>query len=222
MKYIIANWKANKNQEEAENWVREFADLLKNDQETSRKIKSKEIEVIIAPGFHLLKTVKDLLPPEISLSAQDVSFYERGSYTGEVPASTLSDLVKYTILGHSERRKYFHETANIIDQKADLAKNNDIEPILCLRNNKDLIPNNVFYVAYEPVEAIGSGNNTSLDEVLATKKLFPFNSGSKFFYGGSVDENNIQDYLKSDEINGFLVGTASNRAETFYKMCALL
>src|SRR3989344_4204205 len=117
MKYIIANWKANKNIEEAEKWVNEFSALLKNNKELLKKIQAKSLKIIIAPSFHLLSKVKELLPENIFLVAQDLSFYNRGSYTGEVPSSTLVGLVEYAILGHSERRKYFKETNNVVDQK---------------------------------------------------------------------------------------------------------
>ncbi len=222
MRYIIANWKANKNIEEAEKWVNEFSALLKNDKELLKKIQAKSLEIIIAPSFHLLNRVKELIPENIFLAAQDLSFYNRGSYTGEVPASTLTGLVDYAILGHSERRKYFKETNNVVDQKIALALENDIEPILCVRGREDLIPKGVMIVAYEPEWAIGTGKNAELKEVLEMKKLLPLNRDSKFLYGGSVDENSIRDYLNSDGIDGFLVGGASNNPESFYKMATLI
>ncbi len=222
MKYIIANWKANKNLKESEKWIQEFLGLLKKDKNLQNKIENKSLNIIIAPSFHLLQKVKELLPRGLFLASQDLSFYNRGSYTGEVPASTLVGLVDYAILGHSERRKYFKETNNILDQKVALALENDIEPILCVRGRDDLIPKGVMIVAYEPEWAIGTGKNADLDMVLEMKKSLPLNKDSSFLYGGSVDENSIKEYLDSVEIDGFLVGGASNNPESFYKMATLI
>ena len=222
MKYIIANWKANKNIEEAEKWVNEFSALLKNNKELLKKIQAKSLKIIIAPSFHLLSKVKELLPENIFLAAQDLSFYNRGSYTGEVPASTLVGLVEYAILGHSERRKYFKETNNVVDQKVVLALENDIEPILCVRGPQDLIPKGAQIIAYEPEASIGTGENAKLVDVLEMKKKLSLNRDSAFLYGGSVDENSIKDYLKSDGIGGFLIGGASNNPVSFYKMATLI
>ncbi len=222
MKYIIANWKANKNLEEAESWINEFAGFLQKDKELQQKIKEKYLRVVVAPSYHSLKKIKELLSPEIAVASQDVSFYERGSYTGEVPASTLVGLVEYVIVGHSERRKYFKETNNVVDQKIALALDNDIEPILCVRGKEDLIPKGTLIVAYEPEWAIGTGKSADLTNILEMKKTLPLNEGSKFLYGGSVDEESIKEYLESSEIDGFLVGSASNNPQNFYKMASQL
>lgn len=222
MRYIIANWKANKNIQEAEIWVKEFSTLLKKDKQLLRKIDERTLKIIIAPSFHLLYRVKELLPKNIFLASQDLSFYNSGSYTGEVPAFTLASLIEYVVLGHSERRKYFKETNNVVDQKVALALENDIQPILCVRGAQDLILKGVEIVAYEPESAIGTGQNEKLEDILEMKKLLPLNKNSTFIYGGSVNEKTIKDYLDSSEIDGFLVGGASNNPMSFYKMATLI
>ena len=65
------------------------------------------------------------------------------------------------------------------------------------------------FVAYEPVAAIGTGQNESLDKVLEMKKKMTLPAGCIFIYGGSVNEKNVHEYLVSDEIDGFLIGKAS-------------
>lgn len=223
MRYIVANWKAHKNLAETQDWIETFIGLLKKDAKTSAKLRDKKITIIICPSHHLIYPTKQQLKeiPNLFIGAQDVSFFEKGSYTGEVPAQNIRELVDFVILGHSERRKYFKETNNVIDQKTILALEHGLKPIVCARNPQDLVPQGVEFVAYEPVFAIGTGENESLDEVLRMKRSLHLDPSTKFLYGGSVDEKNITSYASS-EIGGFLVGTASKDPHAFYKMTTLL
>ena len=155
------------------------------------------------------------------LVGKNISEFGEGSYTGEVPARSLTGMVDYTIIGHSERRKYFNESNEIIKKKIDLAKKYNIEPILCVRDKKDFSSPAVKYIAYEPPHSIGTGNNESLENILMVKKGLNLSSEITFLYGGSVNQTNIKSYLSSEEIKGFLVGTASNNPVDFYNLIAL-
>lgn len=217
MKFIIANWKANKNLEEVKYWLDNF---LKND---FSKIVGKT-EIIICPPFPFIPFLKEKVKnyPFIKIGAQDLSYFEEGAYTGEVTAKTLFGIINYVILGHSERRKYFKETEKILFKKFTLAKKYQIEVIFCIKGIEDHFPQEVKFIAYEPVEAIsegsGFGNNQSLEKILTIKKNLKLNHDCKFIYGGSVNEENSKYYLTNNQIDGVLVGGASLNPKRFYQI----
>ncbi len=210
MKYIIGNWKAYKNDREALDWVMAFQkyDLT--------KFKDK-VEIIICPPFPLLPIVKQALTEtsQIKLASQDISFFHAGSYTGEVSAHTLKGMVDYCLIGHSERRKYLHETDDMLSQKALNAQDFDITPIYCIRMPADRIPDKVKFVAYEPTAAIGTGANEDVSTVLKIKQELS-KKPEVFIYGGSVTLSNASQYLQENEIDGVLPGGASLKPDVFY------
>lgn len=217
MKYLIANWKSHKNIQEVSEWLKTFNSLILENQEVQAAMKNREITVIIcppAPFLALLNEQKKDMPYE--LGAQDVSSCPQGSYTGEIAAQTLIGLVSYAIIGHSERKQYFGEDEVSITAKTALCSEASITPIVCTRGESDFIPKEVKIVAYEPVEAIGSGKNATYDDVIAMKEKLQLPEGCAYLYGGSVDPENCTDYLKKPGIDGFLVGTASLDAEDFF------
>lgn len=207
MKYIIANWKAHKSIEEGEHWLNTFLNNYSV---------RPNITVIICPPFPLLYPLSKKIHPvqNLFLGAQDVSEFEEGAYTGEVPAKVLLGLVKFCIVAHSERRKYNHETNENITKKIKLLKKYNIQPILCI-SKKEEINADAHFIAYEPLEAIGSGKNTDAREVEQTKETFDLNADTEFIYGGSVNEKNASSYFKTSAVNGLLVGTASLDAVEF-------
>ena len=108
MKYFVANWKANKNLTETTEWLKYFKDNFQP---------SDNITIILCPPFPLIYFTKEFLKStngNIYLGSQDLSFFEKGSYTGEITAFTLAGLVDYSIIGHHERRKYFKENDKIL------------------------------------------------------------------------------------------------------------
>ena len=111
-KLLVANWKANKTVEEAQQWVETFlqAERLDNRQ------------YVVCPTFPLLPFILDLTEENVDVGVQDLSPFGAGAYTGEVAAYNLQMLgVKYAILGHSERRRYFQETSTHVAQKVEQA-----------------------------------------------------------------------------------------------------
>lgn len=211
MKYFVANWKTNKNLNEAFIWVDRF---LKNN------LKLIKDQVIICPPYPLIYPLKEKLSgfKNIFFGSQDISAKPVGSFTGEVTGHTLKNLVSYVIIGHSERRKYFSENDEILKQKLSQTLDNGLEPIYCLRGTDDFVPDRVNFIAYEPISAIGSGKNETVANVLIVREKLNLKPGTKFLYGGSVNNNNAADYLNSDKIDGFLIGGASLDPQLFFEI----
>lgn len=215
---VILNNKSNLNKEE----------FLKY-QEELRKIKSP-YELVLCPT-HLNINLFNL--DNISLGCQNVSNTNDGAYTGEISARSLKSLeVKYSIVGHSERRANQKETDKDINEKIKRLLENDITPILCVGETKeerdnnqveekirkqidlaleDISPSDMekIIIAYEPIWSIGTGDIPKLEDIIQTnnyiREILPYN---KVIYGGSANENNI-DEIKSEEIDGYLLGGLS-------------
>ena len=215
-KYLIANWKSNKNLAEAMLW---------SEQCSSLQFDSEQTLVIVAPPSPLVEPVRSALPITMALAVQDLSPFPAGSYTGAVAARTVADLVSYAILGHSERRRYFGETHQTVAQKVTQAVAAGITPVVCVDQEyisqqaaaieTELLSKCV--VAYEPLAAIGTGNNVSVDTVEAAAQEIKAAFGTvPVLYGGSVTPENVGEYLLVTD--GVLVGGASLDAEKFAKL----
>lgn len=220
MKYFIANWKSHKTLAEGAEWITTFQDLLKNDTKIISNLQDNKISIIICPPFYLLPSLKEILAdyPNYSLGAQNISPFPEGSYTGEIATHLIKDMIKFSIIGHSERRKYFHENDAMMGLKAEVALNEGITPILCIRSEHDQIPAAVKLIAYEPVEAIGTGKNATIEEVLEMKKKLALSEDISFIYGGSVDPENSKEYITTEGIDGLLIGTASLDPSKFFSI----
>ncbi len=220
MKYLIANWKAQTTLFEIVKWIENFKEQISNDPKLQQKLTSNELKIIICPPFPFILYVKTHFQDieGVEVGAQDVSVFKEGKYTGEVTAKALKDITNYSIVAHSERRDHFQETEQEIEHKISLCDQYNITPILCVRNAIDTVYSSVRIVAFEPVEAIGTGENADVDYVLEMKKKINLPEGTAYLYGGSADSKNINNYLKTGEIDGFLVGTASLDPQEFYAM----
>lgn len=215
-KFIIANWKSNKTIVEAKNWL-ESVRLFDFD--------SDYLKVVVAPPSVFLPTARESLPASINVAAQDISSFASGSYTGAVSARNLEGLVSHVIVGHSERRRYFGETSQDVAQKAEQAIAFGITPIVCvdeseIQSQAAAIVSQILnkcIVAYEPVSAIGTGNNVPVDKVTSVSAQIRESFGSvPIIYGGSVDETNVSEYLLV--CDGVLVGGASLDVDQFGKL----
>ncbi|MBW6394979.1 MAG: triose-phosphate isomerase [Thermus sp.] len=173
---VAGNWKMHKVPSEARVWLTELKRLLP----------PLESEVAVLPAFPMLPVAKEVLSgTQVAYGAQDVSPHQEGAYTGEVSARMLSDLgCRYTIVGHSERRRYHHETDAVVAEKAKRLLEEGITPILCVgeplevRERGEAVPYTLaqlrgsleglnppgpeaLVIAYEPVWAIGTGRNAT-------------------------------------------------------------
>jgi triosephosphate isomerase len=177
-KIIAGNWKMNKTQAEARTLVQ---DLL---QEIGR---FDEAEIVLCPPFTALVAVSELLNDvsNVRLGAQNMHEAASGAYTGEISAGMLRELyVRYVIIGHSERRQYFHETNQTVNRKTKAALAAELRPIVCIGETlperesnkwKSVLETQLvegfagfgdkeladIIIAYEPIWAIGTGKTAT-------------------------------------------------------------
>lgn len=176
---IAGNWKMNNNIEESLNLIQKLVESSMND----------NVDVLVCPPLTALYVVKEALNgSKIKLGAQNMHYEKSGAYTGEVSATMLKDIgVDFCLIGHSERRKYFNETDDMVNKKLKASIDYGIKPILCVGESlaerekgieKTIIKNqlvNAFkdikeedaskiVVAYEPIWAIGTGKTASSDQ----------------------------------------------------------
>lgn len=236
---IVANWKMNPVSK------KEAIEIFSEIKQGIEKIKNSEI--VICPPFLWLAVVSQKRNEGgLSLGAQDCFYEERGAFTGEISPAMLKDLsVEYVILGHSERRKHFGETDEIINKKIEKALEAGLKVIFCIGETQEqrnagerdkILENQIklglagilnfkfqisnLSIAYEPVWAIGTGNNCSVEDAETAfeviRKIIPENI--RILYGGSVKSENSGSYIKEAGANGLLIGGASLNAEEFVKI----
>jgi triosephosphate isomerase len=123
-KLIVANWKMHLNTQEASLLLHRLNEQVRM---------HHDIEVVLAPSLLSLQPLSlQVDRRKFRLAAQNAYQQDEGPYTGEVSFTMLRDLVHYVIVGHSERRIYFHETLEIVRDKMAAAIRNGITPILCV------------------------------------------------------------------------------------------
>lgn len=216
--YIIGNWKSNKTAAEVKSWF----DYFNRNFQKKNLAASGQLEIVICPSFIHLNLVKALIEKyqlPLKKGAQNCSPFEVGSYTGEVAASQLKELAEYVIIGHSERRKYFHENEKILEEKVKKLKEKNLEIIFCVQDDKTPIPEGVKMVAYEPVWAIGTGRAESPHEAnKVAASILEKRTIKKVIYGGSVTPENIKGFLQEESITGVLPGKSSLDPALFWQM----
>lgn len=174
-KYICGNWKMNKTSSEALEFAKEINEFEFN-----------KVDVLIAPSFVTLESLRKNLKDEIKLAGQNVSEFDDGAFTGEISTSMLKDIgVEDVIIGHSERREKFSESDEIINAKVKKALADDLSVILCLGESLevkeegkeiDFVRDELLKsldgvddlenltIAYEPIWAIGTGKTCSSED----------------------------------------------------------
>ena len=236
---IIANWKCNGSKQMIFTWFEEF---VKN------YISKESSYIGIAPPTIYLEYVKRIISEkslEIKLGTQDLDAAS-GAMTGAISAEMILDYeCNFSIVGHSERRQYFDEKNSTIKEK--IHKLIDVAtPILCVGETSEENKNNLteeviskqlkvleglnfqnkIVIAYEPVWAIGTGMTPSKEEINEIHKFIKdvvqsssINSLIPYvLYGGSVNEENCENFFKSEFVDGALIGGASIDGSSFAKI----
>ncbi len=178
---VAGNWKMNTTLPEGLALAKELDAALKG--------KTVNCDVVIGTPFtHLASIVSAIDTTKIGVAAENCADQEKGAFTGEVSAAMVASTgAKYVILGHSERRAYYHETAAILKTKVNLALANGLTPIFCIGEVLEereagkhfevveaQIKESLFdlsaedfgklVLAYEPVWAIGTGKTATSEQ----------------------------------------------------------
>ena len=229
--YFVANWKI-------------FGDfkslkLVNKVISFSKKFKSSKFKIIYLPPNTLICPMAQMVKnTKIEVGAQNCHHQENyGALTGSVNAKMVKGVgAKYVILGHSENRET-GESDKLINLKIKTALKNGLKVIFCIgekikdkRNKKTKsviskqiklglkgVKLNNIIIAYEPVWAIGSGLIPKSDELFKTINFIKskFRKKLKILYGGSVNNKNINELKTIRNIDGFLVGGASQNSKKF-------
>lgn len=203
------------------------------------------VEIVLCPPSIWLTEVAMIVGRggKIQVGAQNAYFETEGPYTGEISPMMIRDVARYVIIGHSERRQYFGETDLDVNEKVQAALKAGLSPIVCVGEKKKTVRGtdeamtqlekalehiqkkyySQIIVAYEPIWAIGTGENADPEYVakVATGLRAIIGSESAILYGGSVKSGNVKPYSQRPEIDGLLVGGASLRASEFIKICSI-
>ncbi len=185
----------------------------------------------------------------LKLGAQDCHYENSGSFTGDLSAAMIKNVgCGYVILGHSERRAGHFESDEIVAKKVKAALANNLIPIICVGENKEIrdqnkhlgfvykqlmnsMPQDVKFkkliIAYEPIWSIGTGVVPTTEQIAEMAKLITQVFKEKFsdiaqeyfvLYGGSVTSQNSKEILAVAHVDGVLVGKASLDASEFVKI----
>ena len=227
---IIANWKCNGSKSMISEWFSEFS---------LNYIETNESFIGIAPPSIYIENVLANIPNKligVNIGSQDFDT-SSGARTGAVSSEMILDYgCKFSIIGHSERRQFYNERNDDIRQKILNIANKTLT-ILCVgeteeENKNDLTKdvlkkqlevieeidfNDSLVIAYEPVWAIGTGNTPTPDNINEIHKFIKdvVQSTTRnseiplVLYGGSVNEDNAENFFKEEFVDGALIGGAS-------------
>jgi len=232
---IAGNWKMHMTCAQAKQYIQAFLPLV-NQTPNDRHL-------VIAPPFTALSTLaQELKGSLVELSSQNVHWEDDGAYTAEISPMMLTEFrTKYSIVGHSEPRKYFSESDEQINRRARSAQAHELIPIVCVGETDEqrergeaerVIRRQIeqglegtdpekLVVAYEPIWAIGTGKTCEAEEANRICSLIRQWVGSSDLiiqYGGSVKPNNIDEIMSMSDIDGVLVGGASLEPKSFARI----
>lgn len=193
---IAGNWKMHKTIDEAVQFVKDIKD----------EVRGTDVEVVICAPFTLLLPLKEAIKDtNIKLGAQNMHWEDQGAFTGEISPVMLKDIgVDYCIIGHSERRQYFHETDETVNKKVHAALKHNIRPIVCVGETleereqgktEEIVKNQTrkalagvpgaemtkIVIAYEPIWAIGTGKTATPEQ--ANEVIYQIREIIKELYG---------------------------------------
>jgi triosephosphate isomerase len=247
-KVIAGNWKMNGSKKDLDIWFEDFYNAMC---ESEKNYNDNIPTVLICVPTIFINYAISLAEKynsktkfiKINIGCQDIYVEGKGAYTGNNSAVFLCDFgLKYTLVGHSERRQNDNETDAMVSKKVYNAVENNIIPILCVGESLEIrekkqhldfvgqqVLNNIkdvdlgkIIIAYEPVWAIGTGKVPTLDEIQEVnsylKKVLDCSDKTPVLYGGSVKSSNVKDIVSLDSVDGVLVGGASLKGEEFFNI----
>lgn len=225
-KIIAGNFKSNKTMNETVAYLGALDSAL----DSTKNAESSGVYIFPSICAMCENTFKNL-----TLGAQNAHFAESGAFTGEATLSHLRDFkIETLLIGHSERRNIFGESDEIVAQKFNFFAENNLQIFLCVGENlavrkrgkeKDFLRTqlekinldyNRLIIAYEPIWAIGTGENATLAQISEVYEFLSELTKKPIIYGGSVNERNAGEILRITD--GVLVGNASLEVETFYQI----
>ncbi len=236
-KIFAANWKMYKTPDES----REFFEKFQN-------VQTKGEIVIFPPSLCVEAAVEASLGSPVKIGIQNCYPKAEGAFTGEISATVAEKIgCRYVLLGHSERRTYFHESDEFIADKVQFVQSLGLKVMLCIGETLDQRNQNQteailkqqlvqglskagakgLVLAYEPVWAIGTGVNAKPEQAEQSHRFIAGWLKEKgwgsvpILYGGSVKPENAEALIAQEHIDGFLVGGASLDPESFKKICAV-
>ena len=236
-KYFVANWKMFGNIKTLKS--------LNNVIKLSKLIKFNKVKIVYCPPYTLLNNfVSKLKKTKIQVGAQNCHYAEdNGPFTGSINSKMIKNIgCKYVIIGHSENR-INGDSDKLINRKIKVSLANKLKIFFCigesisqkkrkmtkkvltrqitlgLKNIKNI--NNIVF-AYEPIWSIGTGiipkKNELIKNISFIKKILKNKFKSKnstVLYGGSVNPKNVNNLIQIDQIDGFLIGGASQNSNKF-------
>lgn len=221
---VVGNWKCHKSYDEAKSWFDTFAKGYRP---------AENVDVIVAPSFICLENianyVRKLNLENVYLAAQDISPFPKGGYTGAVAADMVKGMVDFVIVGHSDRRRYFHETSLDVTNKVTEAVDVGLRPIVCVDQPYAMsqltalsdIENENIIIAYGPVDALSFRIPESPEKVAESVDFIRnIYSERAVIYGGSLLPENVAEYLALPNLSGIFVGSASLDASSFLDICS--
>ncbi len=170
------------------------------------------------------------------VGAQNVGRYISGNYTGEVSSLQLKSIgIEYSLIGHYERKKYFHETESDIHEKLIACLESNIIPILCFGEDgneeniisslenllKDIEKIDFIIFAYEPLKV---KNKESIEDIKMKIEFIysylydKYHSRPNIVYGGGISEKDVSSILSIDKLNGLLIGKISANASSIERI----
>ncbi|MBI4888480.1 MAG: triose-phosphate isomerase [Acidobacteria bacterium] len=242
--FICANWKMYKTVGEAVQYVAAFRGLVRD---------LDGVEIVLAPAFTALHAAAEAARgSNIGIAAQDLHWEREGAYTGEVSGAMAREAgASYAIIGHSERRTLFADTDATVNRKIAAAFAAGLGPIACIgetldqrerQETFDVLDRQIklgfdgltgdqigrMVIAYEPVWAIGTGQNATPAQAAAAhghirrrlRQWFGEEAAGRcrIIYGGSVKPDNIRDLASQPDVDGALVGGASLDVRSFLEI----
>lgn len=223
-RFIAGNWKSYKSSVDASAWFDTFTKLYQE-----KNILTQNVTAVLLAPFTLLPLASERIKQSklpLSVGGQDVSPFVEGAYTGEINAGQITEFATWTLVGHSERRRDFGESDELLTKKVERAKEKGLKIIYCVQDETVAVPPGVDVIAYEPPWAISAvSGGVAQDQEKANdmcRKIVKNHPSVPVIYGGSTTPDNVISFVEKDAISGVLPGGASLVAEKFFSMITQL